>query len=304
MKIFGAGLAGLIAGCVFPKAKIYERNAVPFVSHQALLRFRTNKVSEITGIKFRKVTVLKSIWSEGKEVLPSPRIVALYSNKVSNKYENRSIMDISMETRYIAPDNFHHLLIDDMRDRITDNYTIDEKDYERNIIEDNDPIISTLPLTINAKMLGYDFQTSRNTNKIYVNKFEIRHCDMYCTVYYPDKDITVYRASITGNKLIIESTEKMLNNDLWLVKYSLGLTSTQLNQTLEDYVQPMGKLTKVNDDERRVMIYKMSHDYNVFSLGRFALHKNVLLDDVANDIFVIRSMINDDSYGISIKGRI
>lgn len=299
MKIFGAGLAGLIAGCVFPKATIYERNVIPFTSHQALLRFRTDKISEITGIKFKKVKVLKSIWSEGKEVLPSPRLVALYSRKVSDKYENRSIMDISTTDRFIAPNNFHDMLIEDMKDRIADNYEINKDDYTVGT-----PVISTLPLSINAKMLGYDFKTEMNTSHIYVNKFTIKDCDMYSTIYYPDSDTGVYRASITGDTLIIESKYNLTISELADVKFSFGLHDIDLNPVLEKFKQPMGKLTKVNDDERRVQIYKMSHDHNIFSLGRFALHKNILLDDVAQDLFVIKSMINDDSYGISTMGRV
>ena len=299
MKIFGAGLAGLIAGCVFPKAKIYERNKLPFVSHQALLRFRNSKVSDITGVKFKEVTVLKSIWSEGREAQPSPRLVAMYSNKVTGKYENRSIIDISTTKRFIAPDDLHNRLIENNRDNIIDDYEISESDYEIDI-----PIISTLPLSVNAKMLGYEFKTNRNTSSIFVNKFKIEDCDMYATVYYPDSDSSIYRASITKDTLIVESKSAMKSGELWTVKNSLGLLRCNIERILTDHEQIMGKISKVNDDERRVQIYTMSHDHSCYSLGRFALHKNILLDDVAKDIYVIKSMINDDTYGISTRNRI
>lgn len=300
MKIFGAGFAGLIAGCVFPKAHIYERNPKDFLSHQALLRFRTDKVSEITGIKFKKVQVLKSIWSEGKEVQPTPRIVAMYSHKVTGKYENRSIINIDTTNRYIAPSNFHELLIKDMADRINFDWTVDETQ-----IELDTPIISTLPLSINAKMLGYDFKTDRNTSCIYVNKYKVKKCDMYCTIYYPDNDTSIYRASITGDILTIESKSLEYNLDKnYHIITSLGLYDTRMQLIVENHKQMMGKITQVNDDERRVMIYKMSHDHDVFSLGRFAIHKNVLLDDIAKDVYVIKSMINDDAYGISTMDRL
>lgn len=300
MKIFGAGLAGLIAGYIFPKATIYEKNNKDFKSHQALLRFRTNKISEITGIKFKKVNVLKSIWVNGAEVQPSPRIVAMYSQKVTGKYENRSIMDISTKTRYIAPDNFHGLLIDDLRERIQFNFEVNESDYTKNL-----PIISTLPLSFNSKMLGYNFNTVNDIRNIYVSKYEIKSCDMYCTVYYPSNSIGVYRASITGNKLIIESISMELSNqELEIVIESLGISNSNITEELKNFKQTFGKLYSLNDDERRVQIYKMSHDHSVFSLGRFAIHKNILLDDVAKDIYVIKAMINDDAYGASIMGRV
>lgn len=312
MKIFGAGLAGLIAGCVFPKAHLYEKNERGTVTHQALLRFRTDKISEITGIHFKKVNVLKAIWSEGKEVLPSPRVVAMYSKKVTGKLENRSIMDISTKERYIAPANFHELLVEDMEDRIHFGWTVSNFEYETET-----PIISTLPLSFNSKMLGYNFETQRSTSSIYVNQFIIEDCDMYSTVYYPDMDTSIYRASITGNVLIIESKEKinepiegaMIGNKMEdYIKFevfdSFGLYNVNAEHVLKNHKQTMGKLTKINDSERRVQIYNMSHNHDVYSLGRFALHKNILLDDVAKDIYVIKSMINDDSYGISTRNRI
>ena len=147
-------------------------------------------------------------------------------------------------------------------------------------------------------------ETERNTNIIYVNKFKIADCDMYCTVYYPDEDTSVYRASITGDTLIIESKTVINFAPVELVLRSMGLYSASIDQLLLNYKQPMGKLTGVNDSERRVMIYTMSHDHGVFSLGRFALHKNILLDDVAKDVRIIKSMMNDDSYGVSTRDRI
>ena len=305
MKIFGAGLSGLIAACAFPKAIVYERNEKSFQGHHALLRFRSMAVSDITGIKFSKVSVIKSIWSDGKECQPSPRLVALYSKKNTSCYENRSIMDIRTVERYIAPDDFLQLLIEECEDRIRFNYEIKNNDFimsDHSLLKEN--VISTLPLSINAKMLGYEFNTERNKSIIYVNKFKVDNCKMYSTVYYPDSDTSVYRASLTGDVLIIESKATINFADKRIVLDSMGLSEATFDVLLENHIQPMGKLSSVNDNERRVMIYKMSHDHGVFSLGRFALHKNILLDDVAKDVRVIKSMMKDDSYGISTRDRV
>lgn len=304
MKIFGAGLSGLIAAVANPKAIVYEKNDEKFQGHHALLRFRTNAVSEITGIKFKKVRVIKAIWSEGKERRPTPRLVAQYSMKNTGAYENRSIMDVDTVERYIAPDNLLQRLIEESYERINFNYNLDKDDFIHHKLEKNPAIISTLPLSINARMLGYNFETKSKKSSIFVTKFKIANCDMYCTVYYPDTSTTVYRASITGNSLIIESKDKVKQSDIATVMTSMGLSYNGCDEILTNHSQPMGKLTGVNDDERRVMIYKMSHDHGVFSLGRFALHKNILLDDVAKDIRVIKAMMNDDSYGISTRDRV
>ena len=300
MKIFGAGMAGLIAGIANPKAIIYEKNTPNFLGHQALLRFRNTSISDLTGIKFKKVKVIKSIWYEGKEVNPSPRLVALYSKKNTGVYENRSIMDTNTVERYIAPDNFIKLLAKECEDRIHYEYEIKKQDY----ISKHQKIITTLPLSFNAKMLGYEFSTKRNKSSIYVTRLNIKDCDMYTTTYYPEVRTPLYRSSTTGKTLIIEAKQIISRKEIQEVLESKGLLEADYEIVLDNHQQPLGKLSAVNDMERRVMIYRMSHDHGVFSLGRFALHKNILLDDVAQDIRIIKSMIADDSYGISTMKRI
>ena len=63
MIIFGAGLAGLLAGNILRKyhPKIYEaQNELPN-NHSALLRFRTSDVGTACSIPFKRVKVSKAI---------------------------------------------------------------------------------------------------------------------------------------------------------------------------------------------------------------------------------------------------
>ena len=300
MKIFGAGLSGLIAGIYFPRSILFEKNKEPVLNHHAVLRFRTDEVSSVTGIKFNKVNVVKSIYSEGREHNPSPRLVALYSKKVIGKYENRSIIDISTKERYIAPNDFHELLVEQCIDRINFGYEITNKDFS-NVFNTK---ISTLPISVNSQMLGYDFNVKNTISHIFINKLKIIGCQMYSTVYFPDISTSVYRASITDDILIIESMTDIDNIDIATVLAACGLTGASIDHIMINYKQVTGKLAEINDSDRRVQIYKMSHDHNVFSLGRLALHKTkLLLDDIPHDLRVIRDMNNDDSYGISVMNR-
>ena len=300
MKIFGAGYAGLIAGCYNNKAIIYEKNKEQVKNHYAVLRFKTDKVSSVTGIKFSKVKVTKSIWSNGKECFPTPRLNSLYSIKNTGVYENRSILNIDSCIRYIAPDNFFEMLNEELSDRVVFGKEIVVEDYQS-----KEDIISTLPLKLNMRMLGLTpIETNDNIHKIFINTFDIKNCNMFASIYYPTNETSVYRSSITGSELIIESKEKLLNKDLVIVLESLGIKSEHIINKMKDFVQVMGKMTAINDDERRMAIYTMSHDFGVYSLGRFALHKSsILLDDICNDIKVIKEMMMDDSYGISIMDR-
>lgn len=53
--IVGAGLSGLIAACKFPQASVFEASpSEKPAGHQALLRFRNESVSRITGIPFKR----------------------------------------------------------------------------------------------------------------------------------------------------------------------------------------------------------------------------------------------------------
>ncbi|WP_333981926.1 hypothetical protein, partial [Pseudomonas aeruginosa] len=72
--IVGAGLAGLIAAHRFPQAQIIDA-ATPTSKerHNALLRFRSPVIGQLTGIPFREVTVHKAIYIDG-EFVSQPRI--------------------------------------------------------------------------------------------------------------------------------------------------------------------------------------------------------------------------------------
>ena len=89
--ILGAGLSGLIAATQFPNATVFEANGPEHLSHKAVLRFRSDSLSRLTGIPFRKVTVRKSIWHEGKHVAPNIQLANLYSFKTNGGYLDRSI---------------------------------------------------------------------------------------------------------------------------------------------------------------------------------------------------------------------
>lgn len=293
MEILGAGISGCLACIVNPKSIVYEAGDGSSI-HKAVLRFRSDKISELTGIPFKKVNVIKSIWSDGKEVASSPRIVSLYSKKVSDTYTNRSIVNIENSIRWIAPDDFHEILKDLIGHNIKYNTTVDA-----NLLSHMArPIISTIPIMILAKILGLNIDVGKNiVSSIYIEQYEVDKCDMYSTVYYPDSNTGVYRATITGDVLIIESigeygvaTEEMLN-----VLESLGIDKNSIKK-IGNYKQEYGKIVAINEQIRREFIVNATINYGVYSLGRFAIWKNIVLDDVLNDIYRIREFINKGHY--------
>ena len=59
MDIVGTGLSGLIAAHIWPNANVFELSPSPIEQHKALLRFRSDVVSQVTGIEFKRVKVRK-----------------------------------------------------------------------------------------------------------------------------------------------------------------------------------------------------------------------------------------------------
>ena len=106
MNIFGAGLAGLLAGNMFRRFKptLHEAQSKLPNNHGALLRFRTDKVGTACAIPFKKVKVQKAIKYDGKIITePNLFLSNLYSQKVTGSILSRSINNLDSVDRYISP---------------------------------------------------------------------------------------------------------------------------------------------------------------------------------------------------------
>jgi hypothetical protein len=286
MNIIGAGMAGLIAGYMFPKAIILERESDVPDHHRAVLRFREHRVSDVTGIPFKEVKVYKGIWDNGPKL---PNIVYMneYSKKVTGKYISRSISNLDSAIRYVAPSNFHRLMADDLHSRIRYNTEIVETPLS--------PCISTMPMHIIAKITNIELEEKFQFEQIYVERWTVADCDLYQTIYYPNPETSVYRASLCGEIMMIESKGELTAEDRAIVVQSFGL-STDDTILLDNSSQRYGKIAPIDEATRRKFVYNLTTRTGIFSLGRFATWRNILLDDVVYDCERIKEFINKDEY--------
>lgn len=289
--IIGSGIAGMLAALTFRKATILERNAEPSV-HRAVLRFRSDVVSQYTGIPFRKIKVRKGIWMEKGFVQPSIMTSNLYSKKVLGVIEpDRSINNINTEERFVAPEDFIEQLYERVKDRV-------ELNYDVRSLDGLGSICNTAPLNIIAKLVGERPPEEFNYAPITVDRYRIKNCDAYQTIYYPDPDINAYRASITGDMLIIEKTPDGMN-DLGQILKSFGLDDADVSELKLNHVQRYGKIQPLkNNAWRLAFLGSLTMKHNLWSLGRFATWRNILLDDLIKDIDFIRSNQTTDTYNI------
>lgn len=293
--IIGAGLAGLVAANAWPAAQIIEAAQEPRALHKALLRFRSDSVANLTGIEFRKVLVSKGIFSQGCFVGPNIRLGNRYTKKVTGRLSgDRSILDIAPVVRYIAPDTFYEQLVTAAQLRIFWNTKAD-------FAKIRNPHISTAPLPVVLNELGIQTDLQFERAPITVVRCRVRGADVFQTIYFPDDETPMYRASITGETLIIEAmttdvaAKEWLPRALVLVGRAFGADDVQVMETVQ---QQYGKIVPISDSERKNILFKLTQERGIYSLGRFATWRNILLDDVVKDAYAIKKMMNSQPYDV------
>ncbi len=161
------------------------------------------------------------------------------------------------------------------------------------------PFISTAPMPVALNALNIEHEASFTRAAINVERYRVPNCDAHQTVYFPDPAFRLYRASITGNILIIESVR---NDDHTrpidqIIFSAFGIKLIDCDP-LGKVSQEYGKIINLPDATRRALMYKLTSEHGIYSLGRFAQWRNILLDDVVEDIHVIRKLLATDGYGL------
>jgi hypothetical protein len=302
--IVGAGLAGLITACKIQEADIYEAGKRA-ENHKALLRFRDDSVSRLTGIPFREVRVRKGIYWNGRHYAEcNPMFANSYARKVTGRIAaDRSIWSLETASRFIAPEDFYDRLVERHYQRIKFENSI--HDIPRG---NKHKIVSTAPLPVIMKLCGLtapacDFSAS----PIEVRRFRLpAGTDVFQTIYFPELDWRTFRASITGNLLIVEQMKDCHFSFGW--KYpeipeldkvcaSFGLDAYTDLEEIERVDQKYGKIVDIPRQQREAILYELTRDFNVFSIGRFATWRNILLDDVVKDIDIVQRLMESSTYG-------
>jgi hypothetical protein len=271
----------------------------PREMHRAVLRFRNDSVSRLTGVEFKKVRVRKGIWSGHAFREPNIKLANMYAQKVLGHLAGeRSIWNLDAADRFIAPQDFYEQLIDATRDRVTWGLPVDYNVPGRKI--------STAPLPVVLGLLkgkkGLPSDIVFNRSPIQVVRATVPGADVYQTVYFPDDDCPMYRASITGDQLIMEATVVPGQDPAAWVQRALvnaGRAFHVHNFELHDkkpHEQKYGKIAPIGDAARKNIMFALSHDHDIYSLGRFATWRNILLDDVVDDIAAIKRLMRSSAY--------
>ena len=121
------------------------------------------------------------------------------------------------------------------------------------------------------------------------------------TVYSSYPSDQWYRATIHGSHIIVECTQDYDSSDVddflnsILVRvFGFPRHGTEIESSVLT-TQKFGKIYPIDDHLRKSFIVWASDNYNIYSLGRFATWRPLLLDDLVADIQRIESMIESPS---------
>ena len=316
--ILGAGMAGLLAGNLFLKdgflVNINERQPTLPHNHSALLRFRSSVVGEVTGVTFKKVSVMK--WTMPFE---NPITDALaYAAKVSGiMRSDRSISAFDeVVERWVAPDDFILQLATPLKGDL--HFSIDWSPHPDRLTDV--PVISTMPMP--ALMDMFDYPKARRPDFQYCHGYNLivtlnSYVNAYATIYVPSPHLPFNRVSITGHTLVAEFASPNLSytdahNEMHMRQQN-GVTLIRETQAALDLfgiphqcavtyayrMQRFAKILPVDDDLRKTFMYWASKEHNIYSLGRFATWRpGLLLDDLPQDIRKITGWIKSGNYDL------
>jgi hypothetical protein len=288
MRIIGAGLAGLLAGNLFQRATLYESGPEEQISHRAVLRFRSSAVGDAVGVEFRPVTVYKGIWNGNTFAAPNIELANLYSQKVIGRLADRSIWNVDPAQRWIAPENLVEQMAERCRGRIHWNTQLTE------ITDTKQETISTIPLPAAARMLNARDMPQFEFAPIIVRRWRIVNADVFQTIYFPSPSTNLYRATITGSLLVAEFINDAQQEDEEEMFAAFGISDSI--DSIDSHRQRFGKIVPINDAWRRQFILHATLQHRIYSLGRFATWRNILLDDVLHDVAVIKRLIAGGAY--------
>lgn len=298
ITIIGAGMAGLLAANMLRRHDItvLEKGSVLLDNHSALLRFRSTAVSDATGIPFKKISIDKALY-DGEFVHNNINLsqANAYSLIVtSGELHQRSIKNLLPEERYLAPEDFVEAMARNIKIEFNCPVTQPRKDH---------PVISTIPMPIMMDMVGWEEKPAFNFQPIWTLNCKVSSpvSEVYQTFYSIAGAGSWYRATLHKDSLILEFMEEPLLSyngaemDLAIGALKVfcgkgrnakfGVSGIKLRR------QPFGKIVPINEEQRKRFILHLTDKWNIYSLGRFATWRPILLDHLVRDIKHIESMI-------------
>lgn len=315
LLIIGAGVSGIMAyrNTSHLNPLLVESrdglNKQPIGNHHAVMRLRSPVSATMLGCRIKAVEVKKAILYGGR-LFDKCNITMnnLYSLKTSGEIVSKSIWAVEPCTRYEIssairiPDGvlFGHTLV-----RLFKRTAIFSTGEGHTQVEYKNAI-STIPLPSLLSATGTKTDLKFESKPIYITRVNISESSegIHQTIYLPEKEYSAYRATIENKTLIVEAVKPVSYKELNTIENLFGL-SCRKKRDSNQFVMKFGKMKSVDDGKRKDLLYQLTDQHSIYSLGRFAVWKPLTIDKTIADFEKICVMMNSSSskYAIS-KNRI
>ena len=154
----------------------------------------------------------------------------------------------------------------------------------------------TGPLTIdggiNQKAAAQDLSGTYANERMYINDAYTLKGDVSITGHLALGSIS--SGDIVISEFIREPESSIGPHTMSVLMEDFGIKPSKLVE-LKSSEQYLGKIKPINEELRKQFIFEMTSKYGIYSLGRFATWRQILLDDVADDIQHIEKFIRSSS---------
>jgi hypothetical protein len=79
-----------------------------------------------------------------------------------------------------------------------------------------------------------------------------------------------------------------------ILRDDFGINANRITE-LKSSTQKYGKILPIDERLRKEFIFYLTKEHGIYSLGRFATWRQLLLDDIVPDIGIIDKFISQDS---------
>lgn len=289
-------MAGLLAANMLRRhdVSVLEKSPTLPRNHTAVLRFRTTAASDATGIPFAREQVLKGLYKDGRVVTEATlEDLNRYSAMVTGgNIFTRSILNLQPAERWCAPIDFVTQMARNLNIEFNQSFELDLTSFG--------VIISTIPMPFMMEMVEWKDRPKFTFLPVWTIKATLTHPTIRaCQTLYRCHTTQWYRATLHNQEVTLEfmfdptNHHGVLHSGQWihsaLMCFGLERVVVKEEPTLSKI--DIGKILPIDESVRKRFMLWMTEKHGVYSLGRFATWRNILLDDVVGDVKKIEAMI-------------
>jgi len=307
IAIIGSGIAGGVTESLLRHRRpvLFEARSSSecLPDHNAVMRLRDPSVGHALGADIEKIKVHKSLFFRGQHFSESnPRFNNLYSLKVTNgeHVAGRSINNLGTQERYLAKSVMasvgDNLMTDHRLIKVNTDKTLVFKTIDCISTIEYNWAVSTIPIPAFCKVAGIDLPFETKSYPIYITRWSFPKAsnDLHQTIYFPDPDINVYRATISSGVVTVEGVSEFDDISLNAVSEAFGVEFRENEIEIEEFVQKYGKIVDAPGSKRKKLLRYLTETFGIFFVGRHATWRSIRSDELLQDAKVVSQLITSE----------